>query len=486
MNNILKTLLIFFLITGCSLHKSSNFWTSTKKIQKEKTATADLVEECKTKFFIKKCKLVKKEEIETDGQVKECKTKFFIKRCEVVEGAKEIFAEEKVITSEFNPNKKISLYGKPINKSFFNNYDNNNGWINYDGNLKKISKLKFSKIDNFDQYNPVIIFDKENVIFFDNKGSIIKFDNNSKLVWKKNYYKKYEKKLNPVLLFANNKNTLIVADNISKYYALDINSGKLLWQKNNLAPFNSQVKIYKDKFFVIDLQNTLRCFSIKDGSEIWNVETDNSLIRSQKKLSMVIINEKIYFNNSQGDISAVDINKGELLWQRPTQSSLLVDDGFFLKNSDLIADLDSLYFSNNKNQFFSIDMNTGSLNWEKKINSNIRPTLVNDYLFTVSLEGYLIILEKKSGNLIRSTNVFKNFNFFFDEVEQTAKIKPAGFIMGTNNIYLTTSNGRLIVIDIVTGVATSVLKIDKSRISRPFILNQILFIIKDNSIIKLN
>tara|TARA_B100000795_G_C22510905_1_gene327657 strand:- start:200 stop:595 length:396 start_codon:yes stop_codon:yes gene_type:complete len=131
-------------------------------------------------------------------------------------------------------------------------------------------------------------------------------------------------------------------------------------------------------------------------------------------------------------------------------------------------------------------MNTGSLNWEKKINSNIRPTLVNDYLFTVSLEGYLIILEKKSGNLIRSTNVFKNFNFFFDEAEQTAKIKPVGFIIGTNNIYLTTSNGRLIVIDIVTGVTTSVLKIDQSGISRPFILNQILFIIKDNSIIKLN
>ena len=30
---------------------------------------------------------------------------------------------------------------------------------------------------------------------------------------------------------------------------------------------------------------------------------------------MVIINDVIYFNNSIGDISAVNINKGELLWQ---------------------------------------------------------------------------------------------------------------------------------------------------------------------------
>ena len=67
---------------------------------------------------------------------------------------------------------------------------------------------------------------------------------------------------------------------------------------------------------------------------------------------MVIVNEKIYFNNSLGDISAVDIKEGQLLWQSPTQSSLIYDEGFFLKNSDIIADKDTLYFSNNKNQFF--------------------------------------------------------------------------------------------------------------------------------------
>ena len=38
---------------------------------------------------------------------------------------------------------------------------------------------------------------------------------------------------------------------------LDIKSGNLIWSKNNLAPFNSQIKIYKDKFFIIDFSNIL-------------------------------------------------------------------------------------------------------------------------------------------------------------------------------------------------------------------------------------
>jgi len=444
-NNIFKVILFFIFLTNCSFHKNSNFWTK---------------------------EIIEKEDLKSKIENK----------------VEEIFLEEEALNLEVNPNLKISLYSKAINKSFLNNYDNNNGRINYSGDLESISRFKFSKIDNFYQYNPTISFENNNIIFFDNKGSILKFDQDSNLIWKKNYYSKSEKKLKPILLFANNKKVLIVADNIAKYYALDINTGELLWSKNNIAPFNSQIKIYKDRFFVIDIKNILRTYSIKDGTEIWKTTTQNSLIRSQKKLSMVIVDKKVYFNNSLGDISAVDIKTGQLLWQIPTQNTLNYDGGFFLKNSDIIADKNTLYFSNNKNEFFSFDIKTGTLNWEQKINSNLRPTLIDNYIFTVSLEGYLIIIEKTSGNIIRSTNIFRGIktNFFSMKKKKRSKILPIGFIVGKDNIYLTTDNGRLLVIDIVTGVTSSVIKIDNDKISRPFVLNNNLYIIKDSSIIKLN
>ncbi len=280
--------------------------------------------------------------------------------------------------------------------------------------------------------------------------------------------------------FANDKNILIVGDNIAKYYALNLNNGELLWSKNNLAPFNSQIKIYKDRFFIIDFSNTLRCFSIKTGKEIWNIKTENSLIRSQKKLSMVIVDDLLYFNNSIGDISAVNIKKGELSWQLPTQSNQIYESAFSLETSDIITDGNSIFFSNNKNQFFSIDLETGSYNWENKVNSNVRPSVVGNYLFTVSLEGYLIVIEKKSGNIIKITDIFKSF-----KKKKRDKIKPIGFVVGLKNIYLTTDNGRMLVIDTKTGKTDSILKIDNDKISRPFILNKYLFVIKDNAIIKL-
>jgi hypothetical protein len=42
------------------------------------------------------------------------------------------------------------------------------------------------------------------------------------------------------------------------------------------------------------------------------------------------------------------------------------------------------------------------------------------------------------------------------------------------------------IIDVTLGRTISMLKIDNDKISRPFVLNQNLYIIKENSVIRLN
>ena len=434
MNRTIVLFLIILLITNCSLDNKSGIWTKSEKIKVEK------------KLIIS-----------------------------------ELFKKEESLSKEFNSNVKIQLKSYLSNDSFLNNLSNNNGRVNYNGNLKNLSRFKYSTIDNFVELEPEIVFEGNNIIFFDNKGSILKFDQFSKLIWKKNYYKKTEKKQKPILSLANNQKTLVIVDNFAKYYAINIKTGELLWSKRNSAPFNSQIKIYKDKFFVTDFDNVLKCFSIKDGKELWNVKTETTFIKSQKKLSLVILSGKVYFNNSIGDISAVDISSGNLIWQTPTQSSSIYESAFLLKTSDLVANDESILLSNNKNEFFSINANTGVLNWKQKINSNLRPTIVDNLVFTVTMEGFLVVVENSTGNIIRITNVFDRF-----KKKKKSKIKPVGFIVGASNIYLTTDNGRLIIIDILSGKSSLILKIDNEKISRPFILNKNLFIVKDNAIIKLD
>jgi len=432
-NSTLKIILIFFFISNCSFNSNSKFWTKEKNIKNETIVL-------------------------NEGQ---------------------LFQKKKVLQKELNPELKIKL---KFDNTFSNssNTKNNDGIIDFSGDLKKISKYKFSKIKYFDQFQPEIIFHNNHLIFFDNEGSIIKFDQNSKLLWKKNYYNKQEKRNHPILFFAKSNTTLIVADSVSKYYALNIETGEILWTKYNNAPFISDIKVNEGNFYVVDSNNTLSCISMIDGSLVWQHKSENNIIKSTKKISIVIDKDKVIFNNSIGDVNALDISNGNLKWITTTGDKDSSIKPFLLKLSQLVIKNDSVLFSNNNNLFYSVNLKTGFKNWTQNINSYLRPIVINNLIFTITTEGYLVVIENSTGNIIRITDVFDKF-----KPKKRNKIKPVGFIIGIDKIFLSTDNGKLLVIDVLTGKTKSILKIDNNKISKPFISNKNLYLVKDDSIIKL-
>ena len=418
---IVKILFILLLIPACSLNDKTSVWKKNKKINTE----------------IEKKKNTKK-----------------------------LFESNNIIKKELNPTLQIELKKSPTQ------YD-------YDEKKTKIIKFKLSKTKNFNQINSKIIFYKNDLIFYDSKGSIIRFNKSAEKVWTVNNYSKEEKKSDPLIFLESKDEILIVADSISKFYAININNGNIIWSKKNVTPFNSEVKIHDNKFFIIDYENILHCYSLKTGEKIWSYKTENVLIKSQKKLSIKIKNDIVYFNNSIGDITALDAKKGKLIWQLPTQNNNIYAQSFSLKGSDLTIDKKSIYFSNNNNEFFSVDSSNGNINWQQKINSSIQPILYDDIIISVSDEGLLIFLNKATGKLIRITDALKVF-----KEKKKSQIYVVGFATGTNKIFITTSNGRLLIIDIKTGKNEKIIKIDRNKISKPFINNNMLFLIKNKAIIK--
>ena len=435
MNKIKLSIVISLFLYNCSLNPNSKFWTEEQDLSKDN----------------KNYKIIK------------------------------VFKEDENKKDEFNKNIEIKLVSKFKNKKFYENLDNNFGFQNFEGELNKISKYNFSKIKDFNIYKPDPIFHDKGIIFFESDGTIINFDFNSELTWKQNIYDKKEKKVGPILYFSIYKNFLIVADNLAKYYKLDLNSGDIIWQKEKSSPFNSQIKTYKNNFYLIDSDNILRSISVDDGKENWDVKTDSFLIQSKKRLSLVVTPDKVIFINKVGDITAVDISDGELRWQTPTQDTAVHAGSFSVSNSDLVLDNQNLYISNNKNGFFSIDTTGGIINWKQDLLSITRPTIIQNLIFTITLDGNLVVIEKKTGNIIRVTNLFEKL-----KKKDRENILANGFVVGKKYIYLSTNNGRLFLIDTLTGKTSKIIKIDNQNISGPFIVNKFLYLIKNKSIIRLN
>ena len=392
---------------------------------------------------------------------------------------KKIFSEKKIIT-QFNQELKLDLANVKINNKIVDN-QNNYGFQDYSGSIDKVGNYKFSKLDDVNELNFKPVFLNDGLIFFDKKGSIIRYDNNQKVLWKKNHYSKLEKKLKPKLNFVLVDQNLLITDSISKYYSINVNSGELIWSKNNIYPFNSEIKRSKNKIFVVDYKNTLRCYNINDGSECWNLPTEDSFTISSSNFSLIIDGELIIFTNSIGDVTAVDIDSGLITWQLPTQSSSIINETYNFKVSKLVSDNKSIYFSNNKNEFYSIDVKTGTTNWINEINSNLTPIISGNLIFTVSNEGYLHVIEKNNGNIIRISDLYLDY-----KIKKRKNVKPIGFAIGDKKLYLTNTDGKMIIVDLNLGKVIGVEKIAGNFTSRPFIFNQSLFVIRNGSIIQYN
>ena len=431
MNKLIIFLLSLFLLNNCSLNENSKIWKEKERNLENKN--------------IKKVSLDKKK-----------------------------------ITSEFNQELNLDLVQIQTNNKIIDN-QNNYGSQNYEGLFNKIGNYKFSKLENVNQLNFKPIFLENGLIFFDKKGSIIRYKDSQKVLWKKNYYLKNEKKLKPQLNFLLSGENLLVADNIAKYYSVNINTGELNWSKNNTYPFNSEIKKNNEKFFVVDYKNTLRCYNIDDGTECWNLQTENSFTISNSKFSLIIIDDMVIFSNSVGDITAADIATGSIVWQLPTQSSNIINETFSFKFSKLVSDGKSIYFSNNKNEFYSVDVKTGITNWINDISSNLTPIIIGNLLFTVSNDGYLHVLEKNNGNIIRINDLYLNY-----KVKKRKDIKPVGFSIGNSKLFLTNTDGIMIVVDLSHGKIAKIEKVSGNLTSKPFIYNQNLFLIKNGSILQFN
>jgi len=379
----------------------------------------------------------------------------------------EVILKEEVVLSK--PIKNLSWKMSGLNyQNFLGNIYLQSADINF--LKKKVGKNKLS----LSRYTSTPLFYMNNLLLSDDKGTIFYIDEYGELIWKKNIYIKLYKKIHKNLSLSIFNNNIYVSDNIGFIYALNLETGKTIWVKNHGIPLKSKIKVFNNKIFLINQDNRILCFDIKNGVIIWDVRSISSFIKSQNLLSLAFTqNNTLVASTTSGEIININLTNGAVIWSANILSSSKNNTDFF-QSSDIVIDKNSIFYST-KSLFFSYNLINGSNNWNKNVSSVGTPIVNKENIFLVTNNGYLVILNKNTGKIISSNNILK----ILKEKHQRTKI--TGFIMGSGKIYAVTLNGYLLICSASLGKVESFRKIGHPISSSPIIANGKMFIYTEKS-----
>ncbi len=442
-NRIMKYLSLFLtliILVSCSFDKKTGIWSGSDE---EKKQLSDLEKEQKQILDVVK-----------------------------------IYSTQNTYSEEISYSKSLSL-SKPINQKSWKmsglNLQNSLGHNYLPGIDNKFLKKKVGK-DKFSIYqmstSPLIY--QNSIIFVDDAGNIFNVNMKGKINWKRNIYKKVFKKVYKKLSIFIYNEAIYISDNIGFIYSLNFQDGKINWIKNHGVPLKSNLKLFKDKIYVINQDNRILCLSAKDGSLIWDIRSISSFIKSQNFLSIAISKDEDVFSLiSSGELIKVNAETGSIGWMLNTRETMLSSTDFF-KSSDVVISDKNIIFSAFES-LYSFNVTSGFLNWEKKIGSTKTPIVDGDYVFVLTDNGYFVAVDKSKGKTIWSTNIFKILK------KKKRNTFVSGYILASEKVYITTNNGYLIVCSAKTGKTEYLKKIGDKIASSPIINNGSLYILTAES-----
>ena len=442
MSNII--ILIFFLIflNNCSFDKKTGIWTGSDRIAKKDDDNNQNIE----LVFKKQKNIVEEKELSPDQVIK-----------------------------LDNPISFSNWSQRYQNKS---NNVSNILFLN-EGNFKKFSKVSNTNI------NDNILVDKDNLFFSDNKGNIGVFSlSENQLIYQFNFYKKKMKKNKKIIKLIVKNESIIAADNFGYIYSINFKKQKINWAKNYLVPFRSNLKIIEGILFLSDEKNKVILIDLQNGKKIDELYTQPSKTVSKFESNLAVENNNnLLFLSTNGTLYSLNlINKKVINWIQNFKSE---NEIVYKGNPIIVKDNDIMISS--KDSISLLNLN-GARIWDLSIKLSTAPIISGNTIFAINKDNFLICINKNTGNIIYSKNIYSMIKKDFKKNFKKKIKKINNLFLVNKKLLLISDNSYFIELNIEDIINVNSIKKNPFKISSDIIFskNEMIFVSNSKRIYKVN
>jgi outer membrane protein assembly factor BamB len=259
--------------------------------------------------------------------------------------------------------------------------------------------------------------------------------------------------------------------------ALDADTGAEIWRNRTNAPMQSAPTIDNGRLFAVSDDNELFGLDADTGDIMWTYQAIVETVRMLTAPSPAVLDDVVVAPFSSGEIVALRVQNGGVLWQEALSASgnltplAALND---IASGPVLAD-GYVFATSQSGTFAAFDLRTGQRVWSQPAGSLGYPLVVGDFVYTVTTEGEVTCMSKADGTVIWITQL----RTFKKKKKRKNRISWAGPIIASDRLVMMSSNGKGVEVSPFDGSIMREFKLSGSVYVSPIIANDTVYYITD-------
>ena len=194
-------------------------------------------------------------------------------------------------------------------------------------------------------------------------------------------------------------NKIFIGSESGKIYALDATSGELVWQADIKGEIISAPAVDSGIVVVNSASGIMKAFNTDDGEVLWKIEQDVPALTLRGISQPVIASGGILIGTAKGGVDVYLLNKGQQGWSteigEPVGSTEL--ERVIDVDSSPVVFGDKVYAISSRGNLAAIELKSGRVLWKRQYSSYRQISIYRNTIFLTNLRGHVYAIDRVNG-----------------------------------------------------------------------------------------
>ena len=268
---------------------------------------------------------------------------------------------------------------------------------------------------------------------------------------------------------------LFVTSAFAQLFALDPKTGKTLWSQTLPAPVRGAPTVRAGRVLVVTVDNQALALSAEDGHQLWHHNGINELATLLGGSSPAVDGNVVVVPYSSGELFALRIENGTVLWSDVVSSVKRTDQVATL--TDIrglpVIDRGRVYAAGNSDMVAAIDLRSGRRVWDREIGSIQTPWVAGDYIYLITNSNELTCIDTQKG-LVRWVSPLQTWS---DPEDKKGRLVWTGPVLASDRLIIASSDGQVVSVSPYNGQVLGKIELSDGVTIPPVVADKTLLLV---------